>query len=239
MTGSAHAEPLLLIYGGSFNPPHSGHLRLALECAEVLRPAFCLLVPCAVPPHKEGYNLLPFELRADMLRAALDDLGPGGVCPFAVSEVEQERPGPSYTADTLEILAGRYPELRPVFIMGSDDYRQLAEWRRGRSIPDMADVAVLPRNGEGAAEFAEQTLKLRPDAVPIPLSPALGIRAEFTLPGGNGIRLLAGPCLEISSSLVRERFLAGRDLSFLVPPGTLRLMHEKRSDIGVIWASRS
>ncbi|MDR2605292.1 MAG: nicotinate (nicotinamide) nucleotide adenylyltransferase [Desulfovibrio sp.] len=238
MTGNAHAEPLLLIYGGSFNPPHSGHLRLALECAEVLRPTFCLFVPCAVPPHKEGHNLLSFELRVALLRAALDDLGPDGVCPFAVSEVERERPGPSYTADTLEILAARYPELRPVFIMGSDDYRQLAEWRRGRSIPDLADLVVLPRDGDGAAEFAEQTLTLRPDAVPAPRPAARDIRAEFALPGGSGIRLLDGPYLEISSSLVRERFLAGRDLSFLVPPGTLRLMRENRCDICEIWACR-
>jgi nicotinate-nucleotide adenylyltransferase len=238
MTGNAHAEPLLLIYGGSFNPPHSGHLRLALECAEVLRPAFCLFVPCSVPPHKEGHNLLPFELRAALLRAALDDLGPGEACPFAVSEVERERPGPSYTVDTLEVLAGRYPALRPVFIMGSDDYRQLAEWRQGRSIPDMADVAVLSRNGEGPDEFAEQTGMLRPDAVPASRPAARGIRATFVLPGGNSIRLLAGPCLEISSSMVRERFLAGRELSFLVPPGTLLLMREKRSEICEIWSCR-
>jgi nicotinate-nucleotide adenylyltransferase len=238
MTGNAHAEPLLLIYGGSFNPPHSGHLRLALECAEVLRPASCLFVPCAVPPHKEGHNLLPFELRVALLRAALADLGPDGVCPFAVNEVERERPGPSYTADTLEILAARYPGLRPVFVMGSDDYRQLGEWRRGRSIPDLADVAVLPRDGEGAAAFAEQTLRLRPDALPAPRPTARDIQAEFALPGGSVIRLLAVPRLEISSSLVRERFLAGRDLSFLVPPGALRLMLEKRSDIRRIWACR-
>ncbi|MDR2123778.1 MAG: nicotinate (nicotinamide) nucleotide adenylyltransferase [Desulfovibrio sp.] len=239
MTGNAPAGPLLLIYGGSFNPPHSGHLRLALECAEILRPASCLFIPCAVPPHKEGRKLLPFELRVALLQAALDDLGPDRVCPFSVSALERERPGPSYTVDTLEILAGRYPGLRPVFIMGSDDYRQLAEWRKGRSIPDIADVAVLPRDGESRAGFSEQTLRLRPDAVPSPRPAEQDIAVEFTLPGGGVIRLLVGPRLEISSSEVRERFLAGRDLNFLVPPGTLRIMREKRNDICKIWSCRS
>jgi nicotinic acid mononucleotide adenylyltransferase len=102
----------------------------------------------------------------------------------------------------------------------------------------MADLVVLPRDGEGAAGFAEQTLRLRPDAVPAPRPAARDIRAEFALPGGNVIRLLAGPCLEISSSVVRERFLAERDLNFLVPPGTLRLMREKRRDICKIWSCR-
>jgi nicotinate-nucleotide adenylyltransferase len=239
MTGNAHAKPLLLLYGGSFNPPHAGHLRLALECAEALRPASCLFIPCSVPPHKDGGNLLPFELRVALLRAALDDMAPGGVCPFAVSEVERERDGPSYTADTLEVLACRYPELRPVFVMGSDDYRQLADWRRGRSIPDMADLVVLPRDGDGAVEFREQTLSLRPDAAPAAHPETRDGGTAFVLPGGSGIRLLSSPRLEISSSLVRERFLAGRNLSFLVPPGALRIMREKRRDIRGIWSCRA
>jgi nicotinate-nucleotide adenylyltransferase len=236
MNGIAHVSPLLLLYGGCFNPPHSGHLRLALECAEALRPASCLFIPCSVPPHKERHNLLPFDLRVALLRAALDDLTPGAACSFDVSEVEGERPGPSYTADTLEILAGRHPGLRPVFIMGSDDYRQLADWRRGCLIPDMADLVVVPRGRDGPDTFREWTLTFRPDAEYVALPAERDVEAAFVLPGGNGIRLLASPCLEISSSLVRERFLAGRDLSFLVPPGALRLMLEKRRDISGIWA---
>ncbi|MDR1946918.1 MAG: nicotinate (nicotinamide) nucleotide adenylyltransferase [Desulfovibrio sp.] len=234
-----HAESLLLLFGGSFNPPHTGHLRLALECAELLRPASCLFIPCSVPPHKEGNNLLPFDLRVALLRAALGDLSPEAAHVFAVSEVERERPGPSYTADTLEILAGRYPALRPVFIMGSDDYRQLADWRRGRLIPDLADLVVLPRGKDGAGEFREQTSALRPDAVPMPRREARDGETAFVLPGGGVIRLFSSPCLEISSSLVRERFLAGRDLTFLVPPGVLRLMLEQRDAIRRIWSCGS
>ncbi|MDR1490666.1 MAG: nicotinate (nicotinamide) nucleotide adenylyltransferase [Desulfovibrio sp.] len=235
-TGQVVANPLFL-FGGSFDPPHTGHLRAALECAEILRPSACLFIPCASPPHKTGRRLLPFTLRVDMLRAALADLAEPLPCPFSVCEVENERPGPSYTIDTLKLLTVRFPDKRLTFALGCDDFRQLASWRQGREIPDVADIAVLPRSGYGLGDFAAALAQLRPDATLLPPgreSPP-EIESACVLPLGGKIMYISIPTLDLSSSLTRARFLRGRDISFLVPPGVLALLRGNAPYVKKIW----
>ena len=228
------SRPLLLLLGGSFNPPHSGHLRIAIETAEALRPELTLLIPCAHPPHKPDGNLLPFALRVRMLEAAIADMAPGASA-FAVSEVENEREGPSYTVDTLAVLGGRYPGLRPVFVMGGEDYAQLSSWRRWRDIPALADLAVLPRSSGGEASFCNSTLAFWPEARFL-APPVPAVRHAFMLPAGGRCLYLPQPQLDISSSLVRERLLQGRSLDFLVPSGVARLLREHEKDVKALWA---
>lgn len=229
-----HAETLLLL-GGSFNPPHSGHLRIAIETAEQLRPRQTLFLPCAHPPHKPDGILLPFSLRVDMLRAAIRDMGQSGL-DFAVSEIESERQGPSYTADTLALFSERFPELRPVFIMGSEDYAQLSSWRRWHALPGLADLVVLPRNPSALDSFRNSTLAFWPEAKL--LAPPAGRGSEaFRLPQGGRMLYLPQPQLDISSSLVRTRFMEGRSLDFLVPPGVCSLLKEHTVMITRLWGS--
>lgn len=234
-----NAAPLLLLLGGSFNPPHAGHMRIAVECAEVLKPARVLFIPCAVPPHKEAGSLLPFALRCAMLRAAIGDMrrftsGPARMPDFAVSEVENERAGPSYTVDTLAVLGRRYPDFRPAFIMGGEDYDKLSTWRQWPELPDLADLVVVPRNREGEPTFIAQSRNMWPQATPCADAPP-GAGTAFVLPGGGRLLFLPQPLLDISSSLVRERFLSGRALDFLVPPGVNALLQEKSAEIKNCW----
>lgn len=234
---AASSPPLLLLLGGSFNPPHAGHLRIAIETAEVLRPERTLFIPCAYPPHKPDGNLLPFAVRAAMLRAAIADMTSlDGTPPlqFAVSEVEQERQGPSYTADTLAILKERFPGMRPAFVMGNEDYAQLSSWRRWRELPVLADLVVLPRSAGALESFRNSTLAFWPDASPL-APPAPGVTEAFLLPHGGRILYLPQPQLDISSSLVRERLLAGRSLDFLVPPGVRNLLMEHAAEAVSLW----
>lgn len=230
--------PLLLLLGGSFNPPHAGHLRIAIETAEALRPALTLFIPCAHPPHKSDGNLLPFALRSQMLTAAIADMSQAGETglDFAVSEVENERDGPSYTVDTLTVLHERYPGMRPVFVMGSEDFALLSSWRRWREIPALADIAVLPRNTGAADSFRNSTFAFWPEARLL-APPAPAVRSAFVLPDGGRLLYLPQPLLDISSSLVRERLLAGRSLDFLVPPGTVRLLREHETLIKELFAA--
>ena len=129
------------LFGGSFNPPHVGHLRLAIEVAETLRPLAdsVELMPCAAPPHKVVSGLLPFDLRAAMVEACLDGR-PGLSC----NRMEAGRPGLSYTWDTLQACREETPERPLFFILGNPDYALLPHWHRGLELPELCQVHFVP-----------------------------------------------------------------------------------------------
>ncbi len=175
-------KPYIALLGGSFNPPHVGHFRIALEIREAFCPETTLLIPVADPPHKIDADLLPFSLRAAMLEAVAATL-PG----LEVCRIEAERSGPSYTVDTLIALHERRPDCRLLFILGDDNFSLLPTWHRGLELPVWADLVVLPRvfwgNGarcapsmdaahtdafRGASEedFCRTALSLWPEAEP-------------------------------------------------------------------------
>ncbi len=225
-------ERTTAILGGSFNPPHVGHLRIALEAREALGISRVLLIPCASPPHKPGLGLLPFELRHAMLERAIRSL-PG----FALSRVETERPGPSYTVDTLRELRRRDPDVPLLFIMGGNDFLTLERWREYEALPGLADFAVLPRDGAQAENFRQKALNLWPG-----LSrgaPVAGAEETYALPHGGKLLYIPQPRLDISSTLVRRRFLAGRSIDFLVPPGTRELLEERREQVCALWSAEN
>ena len=130
------------LFGGSFNPPHVGHLRLAIEMAETLRPlaGSVELMPCATPPHKVVSGLLPFDLRAAMVEACLDGL-PGLSC----NRMEAGRPGLSYTWDTLQACREETRERPLFFILGNPDYALLPHWHRGLELPELCQLVAVPR----------------------------------------------------------------------------------------------
>ncbi|MDO5537231.1 MAG: nicotinate-nicotinamide nucleotide adenylyltransferase, partial [Desulfovibrionaceae bacterium] len=122
----------IAILGGSFNPLHVGHLRLAVEIYEALGAHIARvdLVPSAHPPHKEESRVLPFALRARLAREA--------AAPYPwlrCSELEGERDLPSYTWDTLGLYAERERGRRIFFVLGIEDYAQLPAWRNGLRMP--------------------------------------------------------------------------------------------------------
>jgi nicotinate-nucleotide adenylyltransferase len=227
------ADAFLLLFGGSFNPPHTAHLRMAFEAAENLRPRKVLFIPCAQPPHKNGDDLLPFSFRCDLLRAGIADTSAGQL--FEVSEVENERAGPSYTVDTLALLSRRYSPLRLIFIMGSEDYARLETWLRWQELLKHADLAVLPRYAGADEVFCLNSKKLWPEAEALE-PPCPGVSKAYILPHGGRLLFLSQPMLEISSTLVRERYLAGRSLDFLVPPGVQKLLLGNATTVTQAWS---
>ena len=117
--------PLIGIFGGTFNPIHVGHVRAAIEVAEALGLAAVELVPAARPPHKAGEGMLDFPLRLALCRAAV-----AGLAGFSVNAMEADRPGPSYTCETLAALARTRPDAQHCFIMGMGDLRNLGLWKK-------------------------------------------------------------------------------------------------------------
>lgn len=194
------------LFGGTFNPVHCGHLRMAVEAREALGLDRVEFVLAARPPHKPAQGLLPFDVRWRLLSLALE-----GLDGFAPDRSEERLDGPSYTVRTLAAFRERLPEAELWFVCGTTDFVCMDKWMMGRDIPTLASLAVLPRLGVGAGEARAFAASFWPEA-------AAEGRDGWRLPGGCRIRLLDAPLLDISATMVRERLGQGRSLACLVPP---------------------
>jgi nicotinate-nucleotide adenylyltransferase len=202
------------IYGGSFNPVHLGHLIAAECCREQARLDRVLFMPAATPPHKQGQLLADAADRVAMLTLAV-----GGHEAFAVSTIEVDRGGVSYTVDTLAVLAERHPHDTLVLVLGPDALAQLPTWREPRTIADrcelvavereqLDDVAAIARNA-GLADLLgqEQLAALIASRVRMP---AIGVRASdlrAAVAAGTSIRYRTPRAVEafvMSQGLYRD-----------------------------------
>ena len=189
------------VLGSAFNPPHLGHLALAQEALWQLGLEEVVLVPTGTAPHKRIVDDPGRELRMTMTRlAASDDTR------FSVSSLEVDREGPSYTYETLELLAAERGDTELVFVMGADAAVGLESWREPQRVVELASLAVARRAGISDAEV---TAVLR----------SLGCEGRTTM--------LEMPQFGVSSSAVRERARGGRPLRYLVPEPVARLIEEK------------
>lgn len=189
------------VLGSAFNPPHLGHLALAQEALWQLGLEEVVLMPTGEAPHKRIADDPGREQRLAMTRlAAADDPR------FSVSTLEVEREGPSYTYETLELLADELGDKELVFVVGADAAIGLESWREPRRVIDRARLAVARRAGVSDAEVAA-VLK------------SLGAEDRATM--------LEMPQFGVSSSSVRERAAAGRPLRYLVPEPVARFIEEK------------
>ena len=130
------------IFGGTFDPPHAGHLIVAADAFEALKLNLLLFVPAAVPPHKSGV-VATADQRLRMLQGALD-----GDDRFGVDDLELRRTGPSYTVDTLTELSLRERDAELIFLLGIDQFRAFSTWVRPAEIVKLATLAVMARDGE-------------------------------------------------------------------------------------------
>jgi len=141
------------VFGGTFDPPHLGHLLLA-ECArEALALDRVVFVPARVPPHKAARGVSPADVRVRLLRAALAGTG------FALSTLELSRPGPSYTVDTLDLMKKKHPGASLWLLLGADSLHDLPTWRDPSGILERARLAVASRPGYDPGRVPARTAK--------------------------------------------------------------------------------
>jgi nicotinate-nucleotide adenylyltransferase len=187
------------ILGGTFNPPHLGHLVCAQEAHAQLGLDRVVLMPAGEPPHK---RLAPggpdAEQRLELCRLAIGDDER-----LAVSRLELDRPGRSYTVDTLNALHADDPQQELTFIVGGDMARGLPTWREPERVLALATLAVAERAGAAREDVLGE---LRP------LTGGAGSPA-----GAERVRFFDMPRVDVSSSMVRERVAAGRPIRYLVP----------------------
>ena len=180
------------VFGGTFDPPHVGHLALAEWAREALSLDRVIFVPAARPPHKRGKRMSAAEDRVAMTRLAVR-----GNRAFAVSTIEVRRTGPSYTVDTLRALARAHPRAQLWLLMGEDSLREFHTWHAPERILALARLAVAGRPGARAPRSVGRAARGR-------------------------VVVLRNPGLQIASSAIRARVRAGRSVRYLVPDAVAR-----------------
>ncbi len=150
------------IYGGTFNPPHVGHIRAAQYAIDVLRLSKLLLIPSYIAPHKKLPPNSPTpEQRAQMLQIAAGER-------MEVSDIEITRGGTSYTYQTVEKLSGLYPDKELVLFMGTDMFLTFFSWREQKRILEKASIGVFYRGDAGELEqIADQKAKMEADGIKV------------------------------------------------------------------------
>jgi nicotinate-nucleotide adenylyltransferase len=179
------------VFGGSFDPVHTGHLIMATELRFALKLDVVLFVPAGRPPHKPDMHITDDHHRLAMLKLALD-----GAPRFRIHTVDLDRAGPSYTVDTLAILRRELDPAQLVFLMGADSLRDLPTWHDPNRIAAQAELGVARRPGV-----------------------ALDLTAiERAIPAARGrVHLVDIPEIQISSSDLRCRVAAGQPIAYQVP----------------------
>lgn len=221
------------LLGGSFNPFHIGHLRLAIEVLERLKLTRVDITPCSVPPHKATSDLLPFELRAQCISRSIgSEAGEHNVPGLALNTMERERPGPSYTCDTLAEYAQREPDARVHFVLGAGDILTLPSWKQGLQLPDLASLVIVPRQKRDLADVSGFVEEHWPEATPV--TPPQGVTA-WNFPQGTQLIYLPLPRIDISGEMIRERWREGRSLPGLIPGAALSLLLREAETVAQFW----
>jgi nicotinate-nucleotide adenylyltransferase len=179
------------ILGGVFNPPHLGHLVCAQEALVQLELEKVVFLPVGQAPHRDLECDPGAEARLEMV-----ELAAGDDARFAISRAELDRPGPSYTADTLRELREKATDDELFLILGGDQAAALPSWHEPETVLSLATVAVVERSNWSRN--------------------AIGIKIG-RLPGAERIRYLDMPIIQISSSSIRRRVAEGKPIRYLVP----------------------
>lgn len=188
------------LFGGTFDPPHIGHLIVAQDALDALRLDRLVFVPAALPPHKRRARITDAQFRLDMVRAAID-----ADDRFVVDDIELRRAGPSYTADTVRAYREMHPDAGIFLLLGADQYAEFDTWREPEIIRRLATLAVLGRSGVSGNDD----------------------NGEGEGDGDGGVVRVAVTRIDLSSTDIRRRVSAGEPIRYLVPPAVERLIRER------------
>jgi nicotinate-nucleotide adenylyltransferase len=202
------------VLGGTFDPVHNGHLRMAMELRDLLSLDAVRLVPVGLPAHRD-----PPTASASARRALLD-AAVSGIDGLCVDDRELQRDGPCYTVDTLRAMREEEGDTPLCLIIGMDQFEALSSWHEWRSILDLAHLCVvhrpgiiIPQHGEVAEVLAERQVT--------------GPGRLHERPAGY-IFVGALPVLDISSTRIRALLSRRQDPSFLLPQAVLNIIHAER-----------
>lgn len=204
------------IIGGTFNPIHLAHLRIAEEARDLFDLEKVIFVPAATPPHKPLASDLSFEHRYEMVRLATKESDF-----FTVSDVEGKRGGVSYLIDTLRYFS-QDKEMELYFIMGSDSFSYISSWKDYADFFNLCNIAVIER----------PPLHQVDPRKPLPVDIARDFcyddaTKRLVHRSGHVVHFVTGTLLDISSSAIRTLIASGRSVKYLIPPSVELYIKEK------------
>jgi len=205
------------ILGGTFDPIHFGHLRIAEEVCEELQLAKVLLIPGALPPHKSRKFLTPFQDRLVMTRMAAQTSSV-----LEVLDLEGRRNGPSYSVETLREIHKLYEySVELFFIIGMDAFLEINTWKEYKSLFHESNFVVIKRPGSSYKELGAFVLSL-----------GIGFRegnnrSSFSIPSGNILIYKELTLMDISSTRIRDMAASGKSIRFLLPDSVREYIIEK------------
>lgn len=190
------------IFGGTFDPPHIGHLILAAEAYDQLHLDTILWVLTPTPPHKGGWEISPVERRLELVHAAIAE-NPA----FEICRVDLDREGPHYAVDSVEILRKEYLDSELIYLIGGDSLHDLPIWYQPeRLISQVNGLGVMRRPGD---QIDLATL-------------------EQVLPGiTQKVQFIMAPLVEISARRIRERIAEGKMYRYYLPKDVFSIISER------------
>ena len=206
------------ILGGTFNPIHNAHLRIAEESRDLFGLDRVIFIPAATPPHKPLVGELSFASRLEMVRLAVAD-NPT----FSVSDMEGVRGGRSYSIDTLRALRLEFPQDELFFIVGADSFNDISTWREYPAIFGLCNVVCVQRPGS--------TIKSLAKALPVAIACEFcydSAAKRLSHNSGHEVYALDGVLLDISSSHIRQLVRGGRSIRYLLPDAVEHYIKEQR-----------
>ena len=201
-----------LIFGGTFDPVHFGHLRSAHRVLELFREAKLVMIPCQIPPHR-SQPAVHGKHRLNMLNMAV-----GEERSITVDDCELKRIGKSYTFDTLKIYRKRWPETPLYFLLGSDAWVTLTTWYRWQELINFSHLVVLTRPGESVAESSELRNWAEPKTAEL---------SHISAKAGNVVRLTLEQ-VELSATVVRAAMAQGQSVAGWIPNNVIDYIRTNR-----------
>lgn len=189
----------ILLFGGTFDPPHLGHLMMAELALEQIGVEEVWFLPAPLPPHKIGESHRPYEQRVRMTKALV-----AGCRNMSVSTMEASLPVPSFTVDTVEACQRQYPEFHFRFLIGSDSLGDLPFWHRVHQLVENVRFVVAVRSSHQIQETLASSLRALPKLQ---------------------VQVIDMPLLDISSLWLRNRLDGGQSVCGLVPDRVLQIWH--------------
>ncbi len=195
------------IYGGTFNPIHSAHVKILETFCSKIHFDKVLVIPTKQPPHKEAEGLITADKRIDMIRLALED----SFVHAEISDIELKRENKSFTVDTLKELREIYPTDEFYLMMGEDMFLTVDKWYKGAEILKEAEICGIPRTSEGYEKMLKHELELK-EKFPYVKTMIINV-----------------PCMQISSTEVRNSVKNRNSLFRTIVPKKVADYIEKNS----------